>query len=171
MTNGYCWVVGEFAIIDRRGKVTQQQTVSGYSRIEPINSENQREYLYENAVNHARSKYLYGLHKDSSTDTDFAIVDSGFKIVIETKTGFRKPKDSTRTISKKAKRRAEERVLLKADEKREDKSKMTTKKQEEKMYVKKNQLTLSEKKELMDYKLYLQMKNDKEYQKFKKRKG
>jgi hypothetical protein len=134
MTEGFAWVVCEFAIITHKGVVTQQKTAEGYSKIHSINTESQREYLYESAINHARSKYLYSINKPSPTDCDFAVVNSGFKRVTKTKEGFNRPLPTRRRISLKAKHRAEQRVLIKADEIREDKNKMVTQKEKQKMY-------------------------------------
>lgn len=134
MTNGYAWIVGEFALIGKRERILIQQTVSGYSKIEPMNSDIQKEILYEHAVNHARSKFLYDNHKPSDENVDFAIIEYGFKKTYKGKDGFNITKSTKLKLKKSARNRAEQRVLIQADEKREDKSKMVTERDKQKMY-------------------------------------
>jgi len=173
MTNGFAWVIGEFALTNSKGNVIRQRTVTGYSTIESMNTNTQRELLYENAVNHARSKFLYDAHKNSDTETNWYITDYGFKRVSKIDGQYVKPKDSKRKLTKKQRNRAEDRVNIKTIEKREDKTKMVKEKDKNKMYAKKHELSPSQKRDLDKYKDYLlfkKMQKDKGYQNYLKSK-
>lgn len=135
MTRGYAYVVGEFVLVNKRGVISNQRTVSGYSRIGPLNTQIQREMAYENAVKHARSKYLYALHKPSDEDVDWAIVDSGFNVEYIEK-GERKFRKSDRIVKARERQKVNTRILEYYDRKREDEDKTIKRSDVNKMYAK-----------------------------------
>ena len=137
---GFCYVTGEFALVNKSGKIIQQMQVSGYSKIDNINTDAQREYLYETAVQHARSKFLHNINKPSDADVDWAIIDYGFKRIKETPEGFNRPYETDKTISKKNRNKAEERVFINVENKRNDKNMETTRTEQKKMYKKESRV-------------------------------
>lgn len=143
---GFAFVICEFALIGRRGQIHDQRTVSGYSKITSLNSESQREMAYENAVQHARSKYLYNLHKPSDEDVDFAVVEYGFKTEYH-KNKQRRFSDSEKRITSKKRGQINIKVLEKADKKRNDEH-IVVKKKDEGLYMK-NGKTLTERQKIM----------------------
>lgn len=139
MTYGNAYVVAEFVLIDRRGKISQQKSVTGYSHIGAVNTESQKEVLYENALNHARSKYLASVHKPTDTETDFAVVNSGFKTYTLDNGEYTRPKLSKMNLRAKDRHKVEERFIINTENKIRELDKMQTKnKWQEELYGKKD---------------------------------
>lgn len=137
MVKGNAYVVAEFVLINRNGRYTNQETVTGYSKISDMNTESQREILFENALNHARSKFLKMNNKDSTDDTDFSIVDSGFKVeYIRKKDNYRELHPSKRKLSTKKQYEIGKMLLEKVDVRRDDKDKQQTREEYNKMFKK-----------------------------------
>lgn len=81
MVKGYVSVLIEGYLTSKLGRVHHRQQVYGFSHIDHMNTQNQKDILYKNALNHAGSKYLYGIHKDSDTEYNYYLLSSQENIV------------------------------------------------------------------------------------------
>lgn len=156
MARGYVSALCEFYTYSKSGARTNKQKVYGFSHVDDINTETQREFLLQNAIQHGASKYLYANKMRSGDEYNYVFLYSRIHKTQDDRARTRREKIQHRPLNMtpQNKRKVHKTVLVQYKEKHADKKYAVTKAEDTR--ARKNS------KDYNSYQEWLHRKNDRE---------
>lgn len=157
---GFVSVIIYCYLTNKNNVVSNKQKVYGFSKIQQLNTVSQKENAYQNALNHAGSKYIYENKYKSDIEYHYYVVSSKYNPVHLSKGNYYRDKVIKTDIKPQRKRELHKQqviyknTLLEKRKLKVESERMTTKRQIDKdLGVKNKKVNLNKmtKKELIAY--------------------